>query len=289
MLPMLPTKSAARLARLTPLVALAGCGGAAGAGAGPSPDASLMVRVPTAASVQVMRYDTSLVSVEAGMMGTIEMNVEHAGTVAVEFSETPAGLEVTARYTEFEGKMANPMAGTLTADETDIGGELMFTLDSRGRAEVAQGFEVQAEVAQMVGSKALAYDLFPRFPDRSVGPGESWVDTTVVEEGGDFTSTQRNIVTYTVVGDTVVEGRTLLRLDRSSEVELSTVGEQQGMSMSQNMSGTGTGWMLWDRQASLTHSAYSEVNMGGTVTVDMAGAGDMALQVSGRSHTRTVY
>ena len=249
----------------------------------------MAVRMPSTSTAQVMRYDTTQVTVDAGMMGNITMDVLNDGTVDLAFAETAAGLQVTAAYSAFNGMMTNPMAGNINVDESDIGGQLVFTLDERGRAEVTESFEVSGEVAQMVGSKTLAYDLFPRFPDGTVMPGAMWVDTLTMEEAGDFTMSQTTVVTSTLVGDTVVDGRALLRINHTADVEMTTIGEQQGMSMSQDMSGTNNGWTLWDPAASLPFASYSETELGGIVSVDMAGAGDMALSMSGRTHSRLVY
>ncbi len=267
---------------------LTACGGAS-AGGGPAPDAGFMMQMPATAAIQVMRYDTSMISVDAGMMGVIEMSVEDEGTIDLAFADDPNGVRVTASYSSFAGKMSNPLAGDITVDESDIGGQLVFTLDERARATVQEGFEVKMEVAQMVGSKTLAYDLFPRFPGGAVVAGQSWVDTVNVQDAGEFTAETTTITTYTVMGDTVVDGRTLVRLNTDSEIEMSTVGEQQGMSMTQDLSGSATGWMLWDQAASLTYMAYSEAEMGGAVSVDMPGAPDMSLSVTSRQHTRAAY
>jgi len=273
---------------LATMTGLAACGGAS-VGGGPAPDEGFAMRMPAAASVQVMRSDTSQVSVDTGMMGVIEMTVEGNGTIDLAFVDDPAGVQVTANYSSFTGNMSNPMAGDISVDESDIGGQLVFTLDDRGRATVHEAFGVKMEVAQMVGSKTLAYTLFPRFPGGSVNTGQSWVDTVTIEEAGDFTSSTTTITTYTVAGDTVVDGRALVRLTTSSDIETSSVGEQQGMSLTQVLSGTSTGWMLWDQAASMTFGAFSEAELGGSVQMDMPGAPDMSLSVKTRQHTRAVY
>lgn len=267
---------------------LPACSGGS-AGSAPSPDRGLSMRMPSSATAQVMRSDTSLISVNTGIMGMIEMTVEDQGTIDLAFADDPAGVHVTASYSEFAGEMSNPMAGNITVDESDIGGQLVFTLDDRAHATVQEGFEVKMEVAQMVGSKTLAYDFFPRFPIGAMTPGQSWIDTVAVEEAGEFTASTTTITTYSIAGDTVVDGRSLLRLNTSSAVELSTIGEQQGMAMSQELTGTSQGWILWDRAASMTFSSFSESQMEGVVSVDMAGVPDMALSVSSRQHTRAAY
>lgn len=267
---------------------LTACGGAS-TGGGPSPDGMLMMRMPSAPTAQVTRSDTSVVSVDTGVMGTMEMNVEDLGTIDLEFADAGGTVQVTATYSEFVGKMSNPMAGDINVNESDIGGQLVFTLDDRAHATVQQGFDVKMEAAQMVGSKTLAYDLFPRFPRGAMGMGQTWVDTVEVEEAGDFTATTSTITTYVVQGDTMVDGRSLVKLNTTSEIALSTIGENQGMSMSQNLSGTATGWILWDRSASMTYMSFSESDMNGMVSVDMAGVPDMSLAVTSRSHTRVAY
>lgn len=275
-------------AALTTGLGVAACGGTS-AGGGPSPDAGFAMRMPAAMSAQVMRYDTSVISVDAGMMGTFEMDVQDEGTIDLAFADVADGVQVTATYSSFNGRMTNPMAGDITVDESDIGGQLVFTLDDRARATVHEAFEVQAEVAQMVGSKTLAYDLFPRFPGMPVEVGQSWTDTVMVEEAGEFASETTTILTYTVAGDTVVDGRSLVKLDIDGEIEMSSVGEQQGMSMSQDLSGSTTGWLLWDAAASMPYLSFGQSDMTGIVSVDMPGAPEMSLSVTNRQHTRAAY
>ena len=264
------------------------CGGAGGAG-GPAPDGALAVRMPAMSTASFLRADTTSVSVDAGMMGTFDIDVHSSSTVDVAFSEGASGVDVTATYTELSGSMTNPMGAPMSVDESAVEGQLSFSVDARGRATVSESLTVQAEALQIVSPSGLAHELFPRLPDRAVTVGDTWTDTVTVEEDAEgMASETRAIVTYTVAGDTVVAGTTLLKLTTISDVEASVSGTQQGMAMTQNMSGTSSGWLLWDRAASLVHSSYGVSEMAGLMTIDAPGAPDMSLSVSSQSYNRRV-
>ncbi len=275
-----------KTAALTLATLLGACGGA-GAGAGPAPDGALTVRMPAAPSARFVKADTSVVTVDAPGIGTFDLDVKAEATVSVAFTEAPNGLKATATYQALSGSMTNPMGAPLNVDESAVTGQLVFTVDGRGRTTVTESLGVDLEAVQLVSPSGFAYELFPRLPDRTVSVGDSWIDTiTVNEDAEGITSETIAIVTYTVAGDTTVGGRSLMKLNTDSDIEASVSGTMQGMSMSQNMSGSGSGWVLWDAAMSLVHSSFSVGDLAGLMSIDAPGAPDMSLTVSSRSYTK---
>lgn len=267
------------------LAAVTACGGAGMAG-GPAPDGALAVRMPSMSAASYVRADTTVVGVDAGMMGTFDVNVNGSSTVDVGFAEDAGGVMVTATYSAVDGAITNPMGAPISVDESAVSGQLVFTVDGRGRSTVTERLQVETDAIQLVSPSGLAYDLFPRLPDRAVSMGDSWTDTISVNEDVEGVASETTtVVTYTVAGDTVVAGQSLMKLNTISEVEASVNGSMQGMAMTQNMSGSASGWVLWDAAASLVHSAFSVADMAGIMTVDAPGAPDMSLTISSKSYT----
>ncbi len=266
------------------VLALAGCGGAGAAG-GPSPSGDLMVSMPSA-PVSFQKNDTVQVEVDTGVMGTLNMQGLSDATINLSFSDDPAGFLTTVTYESLNASMDNPMGGAATVSESDLEGQLTFTVDPMGRATVVDRFQVEGEAAQMVGNVALAHEFFLRLPGGMVGPGDSWVDTLVVDETmEDVTSTTTSITTYTVMGETTVGGARMLEISSASEIESVSEGVMQGMAMSQAMSGTATGSLLWDIAGSILHQSSGVTEISGGMTIDMPGAPDMSMSITSRQHT----
>jgi len=244
-----------------------------------------MIAMPSA-PVSFTKSDTVQVEVDTGMMGTISMDGRSEATIGLSFASDPAGFLATATYESLEAMMANPMGGNSTITEADLDGELSFAVDSKGNVTVKDRFQVEGEAAQMVGNVALAHEFFLRLPDATVGVGDSWVDTLVVDESMEgVTTTTTSITTYTVEGDTTVAGMEMLKVNANSEIEAVAEGTMQGMSMSQALSGTSTGSMLWDLAGSLLYSSNSVTELSGGMTIDMPGAPDMSMSITSRQHT----
>lgn len=274
-----------RIATSLLLLASAACGGASTAG-GPSPSGALTVHKPGMATATFQKNDTIQVEVDTGMMGTITMNGTANATVGLAFADDPAGFRATAHYESLSATMENPMAGPTTITESDVSGQLAFTVDGRGRATVQDKFAVEGAAAQMVGNVGLAHDFFVRLPNRPVNVGDSWVDTLVVDETQDgITNTSTSVTTFTITGDTMVSGARLLRISTETETEMVAEGMMQGMSMSQTLSGSTSGWLLWDVGAALLHESSSTTELSGAMMIDAPGAPDMTMQLRGRNHT----
>ena len=114
----------------------------------------------------------------------------------------------------------------------------------------------------------------------------TWTDTiSYSADEGDASTVAETVYTYTVVGDTVVNGMNLLKVDMRGVDDRTIEGATAGMGFVQTVSGDITGFFLWDLAAGMMHSTFVETEMFGTMDVDMA---PFPLDVSMRGKTRVV-
>lgn len=271
------------LPALTPLLAAAAC---ATAGGGSSDaDMPLAWTMPEGASVTYVQSDTVDVDVDAGGQ-MIQVKQTQSATLGMTFEELAEGVQVTATFLEFDGRVDNPMAGQqrFTADAID--GPLVLTLTARGEATVVTAPEISAGAQALVNPETLAASFFPRLPDRMVATGDSWTDTVRVEaeaQGGVIRI--QSALRYTVRGDTVVDGQTLLRVDFTSDEERSAEVSEAGMDVVQDVTGRGEGHFLWDRTRNRLHSQYQKASFTGIMEVPGAPF-PLGLTIEGVSRTR---
>ncbi len=252
---------AAVLSVLLPLVA---CGG------GPPGPPALEHALPTTQAV-VYDYENDAV-IRVSLMGqNLQVSQEGDAELAVRFSETSGGVGVTLEVRSLAATLRQPMGAPLQVDEGAVQGPLAFTLDRLGRATVSQQPEVRPEASQMISPLGLAHTFFPTLPGRAVMPGERWVDTVSFEgPGGDVA--EESVFTYTVLGDTVVDRRALLRIGLQGHTESRSTLDVGGMAVRQTSELDVTGHVLWDYQAGLMMES-SQVGTGsGTVSIPIAPA-----------------
>ncbi|MBT8487531.1 MAG: hypothetical protein HKN72_11485 [Gemmatimonadetes bacterium] len=244
--------------------------------AGGSP--ALEYGVPTPDAVRYTYGDTTTVTVS--IMGqNLEMAQRGVVDYAVAFSAAPAGVNVSMTVSELEGVLSQPMGAPVRINTDDVQGALVFALDREGNAVIAEQLTVSMEASQMVSGLALSHTFFPGLPGRSVAVGDMWVDTVSYqgsEGAGDRSETA--VYRYTVVGDTVVSGRSLLKIDVAGNNELSATLDVQGMSVSQRSEVEVEGWVLWDAQAGLMVERRSVSSGSGTASVPVA-PGPIPIQV----------
>lgn len=269
---------------LTPLLAAAAC--ATAGGGGPS-DAAMPLAwtTPDGASVTYIQSDTVDVDVDAGGQ-MIQVKQTQSATLGMTFEDAADGVRVTATFLEFDGRVDNPMAGQqrFTADAID--GPLVMVLTARGEATVVTAPEISAAAQSLVNPETLAASFFPRLPNRVVAAGDSWTDTVRVEaeaQGGVIRI--QSALRYTVRGDTVVDGQTLLRVDFTSDEERTAEVSEAGMDVVQDVSGRGEGYFLWDRARSRLHSQYQKASFTGIMEVPGAPF-PLGLTIEGVSRTR---
>lgn len=248
---------------------LSGCAGGAPA---------LEYGLPTPDAVRYTYGDTTTVTVS--IMGqTLEMAQRGVVDYAVAFAPAPSGVNVSMSVSELEGVLSQPMGASVRIDSDDVQGVLVFALDREGNAVIAEQPTVSVEASQMVSGLALSHTFFPGLPGRAVAVGDMWVDTVSYqgsEGAGDRSET--GVYRYTVVGDTVVSGRSLLRIDVAGSNELSATLDVQGMSVSQRSEVEVDGWVLWDAEAGLMVERRSTATGSGTASVPVA-PGPIPIQV----------
>lgn len=251
---------------------------------GPGPRGALEFRAPEGGTAGYTLGDTMRISVDAGMGGTIDMRLTTAGRLAMDFEEDGDGVTVTTRFEEFSGRMSNPMAGATTASQDDIEGELVFRVDRRGRVEVIERPRVSTAAAQLARTLTLPYEMFPALPGRAVSAGESWADTVRVlgEEAGVSTDATY-VMTYTLVGDTALDGATVHRIDFAGTVAAENEGVAGEFRVAQSVTGDIDGTAFWDSGRSVMVSSQSRSSLSGSVNVPAAGVPPMYLTILGTS------
>jgi hypothetical protein len=268
------------------LLAAGGCatGGSAGGGGAGS---ALAYGLPEGGSVSYVHADTVAVAVDAGGQ-TIDVDQTSVGTLDMTFRPSGAAIEVSAVYSALDAQASNPMQGTQRATAGDVKGPIVFTLSQTGEATLVTAPELTGAAPQLLDIGSLAGTFFPRLPARAVQPGDAWTDTVHVEsDRPDGQIISHSIVAYTVAGDTVVSGRPLLKVTFVSQDERSADVTQQGMDMSQDVSGTMRGHFLWDRSRGILHSQTQSGVFTGTMEVSAAPF-PLGLAIEARSVIRLV-
>jgi hypothetical protein len=201
---------------------------------------------------------------------SMQATVRSAATLGAVFARSGDGLRVTMTVEDLDARVANPMA-SVSADESGVKGALVFTMDRRGAVTLVSQPEVAGETAQFFQPLSMAHGLFPRLPGRAAGVGESWTDTIRIDgDQGPGSVQSVMVVQYTVAGDTLVGGRSLVKIDLKATSEASVRGVTTGMDFTQSITGTQEGWVLWDQQRSLMVESYATNDGRGTMDVSAA-------------------
>ncbi len=266
-------------------LATAACAGSGSGPGAPSPaDAPLTYADPVPAPARFHQADSLRVTVDAGGQ-TFDVRQTQTATLALRFAGGESGLEVTADFVEFEGRVDNPMAGPQRFSVDQIEGPLVWTLDRRGAAVLVAEPVLSGGAEALVVPEAMAATFFPRLPDRAVRPGDAWTDSLSLDtETSNGVVRLHSVIEYTVRGDTVVDGNPLLKVDFVSDDRRMIEAREAGMDITQDLGGTGRGHFLWDRAANRLHSQVVEVRYTGTMEVPMAPF-PLGLTVDGVSRT----
>jgi hypothetical protein len=265
------------------LVGMAACAGPGSV----SPSGGLMYGVPETPSVVYVTESSQDIGIDAGAMGTMTMAASSEATLAVSFAPGTDGVQVTMTVQDLTASMSQPMGGSLTASESDIEGDLVFTMNEKGRGTAVTIPATKGSAEQLVTPVSFVHEFFPRLPGGAVDPGDMWTDTIAYEatmsQGRTSTS---SVLTYTLVGDTVVDGKTLLHITYEGDSDVEGSGATEGMEVMQVFSGPITGMFLWDPARGLMVSGESSVDMDGTVEVPAAGMPPMPMTVTGSGTVR---
>jgi hypothetical protein len=243
--------------------------------------------LPGGGSLVYSQVDSGQIRLDLGGQ-VLDMTALSNQVVEMAFTRGEEGLQVTANWQELDASMSNPMQGTMRLSEEDLTEPLVFTLDARGRARVVSKPEVPAGLSQLFSADGVAQGFFPRLPGQAPEPGMSWTDTVTYEmtEGG-MTAENRSVETYSIAGDTLVDGMTLLKINLVARESVFAEGRQQGMEMVQDLSGTTRGYILWDLARGVMYSRFEESELDGTTEVDQVPY-PMELTVEARSYVKLV-
>ena len=259
---------------------LVACGGA---GEPPGPP-SLAYEVPVDPTATYVQADTAEVSVDAGGQ-MIDVTVASRATMEMSFAPAEGGgVRVTVLMTDLDATASNPMGPPQNVSEDAIDGELVFTLSPTGHGTLVSSPELDDEARSFVSPSVIAATFFPRVPGRAVVAGDSWTDTVSIDaDEGDSTIEAVSVITYTAVGDTTVMGANYLKVELTADDERLVEGNQMGMDMSQELSGSSEGWFLWDPVRRLPAEIVIESEADGTMEVSAA---PFPLAISAEGTTR---
>ena len=144
-------------------------------------------------------------------------------------------------------------------------GALEFVLNPLGEVDVVSLPELSGTASGLGRLASIAHELFPRLPDRVVEPGATWVDTVTWSTVGESSeATFTNVHTYTLVGDTLVDGRPLLNIALAGEVAFESSGQVGPSALTSSSWGSVTGMILWDVDRGLPVVAQYRQELEGT-------------------------
>lgn len=240
---------------------------------------------PTAPQTATLSYDPVLSSpvaysvtdsarftVHAGAMGSMTVASAHAGTATVELSQAGDSLEARVHYFRFAGSLDTDPHGRQRVDQTSIDGAFRVRLDRRGRVEIVGTPALGDDLLDITSPEALVRPLFVHLPDRPVGTGERWVDTiTSVEETPETRTVARTVLTSTLEGDTIVDGRAMLLLRTRAENRIEVEGRSGGTPVRQILSGTTLGTVVWDPLLNLLLERREDGHLTGTLEMPDTG------------------
>jgi hypothetical protein len=261
-------------------LALTACAG------GPPEPPALAYGDHTENSLRYEHGDTTEVSMS--VMGQ-RMDVSQAGvaTYGVELGRVPDGVTVTITVQDLAATISQPMGAPIRIDESDIDGSLQFKLGRKGGTlSVTQRPSVTDEASQIVSGLEMAHNFFPGLPGRAAGVGDSWTDTVMFQgEDGPGERSETSVLTYSVVGDTLVDGRTLLHISMSGTSRTEQDLEMGGMAIHQESEVEVEGFVLWDFQRRLMFENYRRATGSGTVTLPIMPA-EIPIEVISTKRTR---
>ena len=236
-------------------------------GTGPPAPPALAYRLPEPTEVQYTAGDT--LSIEINALGqSLGLSVSTTAEYDVAFADAPDGVGVTLSVRDLVADVNLPMAGTMRVDEEVVEGDLVLSLSRRGAITIVESPDIEEVASAFFAGPMIAHSFFPALPGRAVAAGDSWVDTVSFALDGDTgESSQSSVTTYTVVGDTLVDGRALLAIGFEGTQELRQTMALQGADVEQETNMAVRGRVLWDLQRSLVFERTSVSEGTGTVRI----------------------
>ena len=176
------------------------------------------------------------------------------------FAPDSGGVRVRGIAQTFDGSLATPGDVNLTTDLSYLSETLDFVTNRHGVARVESFPQLTGAPSHVFFPARLPHDLFPRLPDSVVDPGTTWVDTVRWHsDGWEAEGDSRAVYTYTLVGDTVVDGHSLVHIAVAGEVRLSIFTGGPGNLTVRAVKGPANGFVQWDPLRGLV--AYRQYEM----------------------------
>ena len=260
--------------------------GFAGPGVPPPAD-TLTYGLPSPPAAVYHVTDSLGASMTAPGAENMAVSLNSSTELGLAFRTDPGGVRVTGTVDGFTGSATSGMMGTETATLDDVSGRFEVVIGRSGVAELVSFPQVTGAMSQTSLFPLLSFLLFPRLPDGEADPGATWVDTaTVSGDAGEMTTTSTLVTTYTLVGDTLVDGRALVHIAMAGEVTIDNKIEEVGMSATQEITGSANGFILWDPERGLLAYAEFEQDFDGAMTmsgmgIDMNIAGTTRIRLEG--------
>jgi len=226
--------------------------------------------------------------------GEMDMATSSATTMALTFAADSAGVRVTGTVSDHSQTMSSTMMGNIEMDGDGVSGHLEFVIDPLGRVEMISTPEVPGDgIMPATPISFNAQELLPRFPGRPLEPGDTWADTVIesadlsgldipvpVAVSGETTT----VYTYTLVGDTLVDGRPLRKIAVNSVVTGQPSIEEGGQQLPSDMTSTTEGYILWNAERGLVAAADLVRTMDGSMStmgmsMSITGAGPSKLRL----------
>lgn len=233
--------------------------------------------------------DTSALTMDIPGMGEAPVNLSSRAVVDMTFREGPTGLVATATVTDIEGRFASPAGAPtiVTAEDRPPPATLQVAPDGAVRLDDVAPFE--GGLAQVTAPTNLYRVLFPMLPARAAEVGAMWTDTVHISETQTgMTSRTTQIIQSTWARDTVMGGRTLMVIESLSTTQIEISGLNQGVEVEQALSGTSSGFSLWDPQARQLVERHVVGTASGSASLPGLGMSDIAVTARTGQHVRMV-
>ena len=238
------------------------------------PPQQLAYRLPSPPTATYRVVDSTSVTMGTPM-GPMEGSGASSFTFTATFSAEGDAVRVSGELTAFEARGNDPMRGPSSIGRSQAGvGDFEVVLGLRGVREKVTGVLQGGESDLPIWADPTE-GMFPRLPAGEVQPGDTWVDTL----SGHVAAAESERVagyTYTLVGDTIVDGRPHLKVSFSGDVQL--LLNEGGASPNQELTGTETGFFLWDVGRGLV--ARAEVSRSYEGSVEIEGVGSMSMKTT---------
>jgi hypothetical protein len=256
------------LQRLLSTGGLAGSLALGACATGTSAPPALAYRLPDPVEMAYAAGDSLAIEINA-LGQTLELTMSSTATYDVAFARGAGdGVQVRIAVRNLQAQVSLPMAGPLTVDEEIVQGDLVLAVGRRGEVTILESPDVEEAASPFFAGPTVAHSFFPALPGRAVRAGDTWVDTvSYAEDGNTGESSQRSILRYTVLGDTMVDGRSLLEIGFEGTQEMRQTMSLQGADVEQETNLTVEGTVLWDLQRASMFERRSVSRGTGTVRV----------------------